>query len=102
MEYRKWDDTVVWQDDKELLFFVEHGDYSWTAYGLVRDPAGRLFLITDYGCSCYGPWEAQPDYMPVESVQAAVAYVNAQADDDGYTWDWTDAEAFAKRALEVR
>jgi hypothetical protein len=75
------------------------GDYEWSHVGLIRDPHGRLFLVNESGCSCYGPWDSADEMEPVSSWQDAVERVKA---DPPWLFNDDDVAAFAQKLMELR
>jgi hypothetical protein len=75
------------------------GGYEWGNVALVRRVTdGQLFLVTESGCSCNGPWDS-PDLEPVDTWQAAIDKLKA---DRPYFHSDDDVAAFAEQLMELR
>lgn len=50
--------------------------YDWAAASLLRDPQGRLYLVSDSGCSCdsHMSYVSRSDLTPVATWQQAAAH----------------------------
>jgi hypothetical protein len=98
-------DTRVTIGDQTYEILLEQddggGDYEWGMAALLRSPDGQLFLVTDGGCSCYGPWEnvVRDDVVPVPSWQAAVDVAKTKG---VYLFGDDDIAKFAQRLMELR
>jgi len=107
MKYTGTYSDIDEEDDKEMIASMETGGYSWSAFGLFKDEAGRLYVASDSGCSCNWAWSYPPDFEPVESVQEAIKQARAMLPEQGkqqYYYDYysqSDVDGFVQEALNA-
>ena len=107
--YGYYNDNSDQRDDgKEMIASMSTGGYDWSAFGLFRDEAGRLYTASDGGCSCNGPWEYYPDYTPVDSIQAAIQVARSFLPEPGTEnryydyYSQSDVDQFIAEALAAK
>lgn len=75
------------------------GGYEWANVALARRVTdGQLFLVTESGCSCNGPWD-DPDLEAVATWQAAIERLKV---DRSSLFTDDDVAAFAQQLMELR
>lgn len=74
------------------------GDYEWGMAALIRRGDGQLFVATDGGCSCYGPWDG-PELESVPTWQAAIDWLKGNP---APLFSDDDTAALAQQLMELR
>lgn len=90
-------------DGADYDLIAEQGDggggYEWDNVALLRRvDDGQLFVSTEGGCSCNGPWD-DPNLEPVATWQEAVDRVK---DYQSSLFTADDTAAFAQQLMELR
>jgi hypothetical protein len=65
--------------NKTRIAEVGDWDYSWSLFAVFADDGGRLYSVTDSGCSCYSPYEFEEDldWKPLGSIHDAIKEARA-------------------------